>query len=1047
MSNSASAKPRIVRYRKTRWAIGLVLVYTLVGFFLLPAILKRQLIDRLPEYTKRNVTIDNVKINPYALSLTIEGLALRENDGTRFATFNSIYVNLQLSSIVRGGFVFDEVTLTNLQVQITRETNGVFNFANLLPSDSPTSGSAKPAMELPRIFIEKFNLDAALIGVLDRARKTPFVTTIAPININLTKFTTVRDEHSPYAFNAKTESGESFSWSGQLTVNPLQSNGSLKLGGIKLKKYVPYSEDYTPVEILDGVVEVGANYQVAFAGPTGLQLDISKGTLHLAGLQLKATGDAEPFLTLPEFAIDGIEASLAKRSVHVGQVSASGAKTTIRRERDGSLQLQHLINLPKSETPAAPASVGKANAVWTAGIDEIRFDDFAVTWLDQQPAVPAQIKLDKLTLNLKSVSNQTNAPIQTSLALRWNDSGNISVEGPIVVLPNPSASLKIKVAGLDLRPLHPYISEQLQLSLLSGAIGTEGQVQLSLPDAGGPRINFKGDFGLTNLTSIDTVAFKDFVALQSLTVSGIVAELPANRFQASEVKLSGLKTTLVILSNKVSNLQAIFPAKPAAGGSSTPIPAQSATNPTAFTAQVGAVVFDQASLNFIDQSIQPNCFFNLQELSGSIRGLSTEKLSTSPVDLKGRVDEASSFSVTGKINPLPRELFVDLAVAMKNMDLTPFTPYMEKFGGYPMNKGKLSLTLNYLINQKALQSSNVIHLDQLTLGAYNSSPDATKLPVRLGIALLKDRNGRIALDVPVAGRLDDPKFRVSPIILQVVVNMLTKAATSPFSLLGSMFGGGEELSFVAFEPGQAIVPPGELKKLNTMTTALYERPALSLEIKGSADSAKDRPALALFKLDQQLKTMRLKELAAAGDTSQSIEQLKLTPTDSQRLTLSLYQQTFGTNQIVVTNPIVAITNVVPVVTTAVPKPAPAVRRTSTAGMRGVEYLALAGKRPVAAKSQPVASTPTVVTNTVPSPVATTEPAATTLTPEAMLAALVAKMEVTDNDLRKLMQDRAHAVQSYLLQSGKVTAERLFLISPKPTDSTTTGELRVNLSLN
>ena len=182
MSTSIPEKKRIVRFRKTRWALGLVIVYTLVGFFLLPAILKRQLISRLPEYTKRRATIDQVKINPYALSLTIRGLALTEPDGTRFASFDSLYVNLQLSSILHAGFDFDEVTLTNLQVQITRETNGVFNFANLIPPAIPTPGTTKPPAELPRIFIEKLNLEGAFVGLLDRGRRVPFVTSITPIN-------------------------------------------------------------------------------------------------------------------------------------------------------------------------------------------------------------------------------------------------------------------------------------------------------------------------------------------------------------------------------------------------------------------------------------------------------------------------------------------------------------------------------------------------------------------------------------------------------------------------------------------------------------------------------------------------------------------------------------------------------------------------------------------------------------------------------------------------------------------------------------------------
>ena len=241
--------------------------------------------------------------------------------------------------------------------------------------------------------------------------------------------------------------------------------------------------------------------------------------------------------------------------------------------------------------------------------------------------------------------------------------------------------------------------------------------------------------------------------------------------------------------------------------------------------------------------------------------------------------------------------------------------------------------------------------------------------------------------------------------------------------------------------------PAELKKLNTLTTALYERPGLNLEIKGSTDATKDGPALALFKLDQQLKTMRLKELAGTGDTTQSIEQLTLLPADSQRLLVSLYQQTFGTNQTSTTNLVLIATNVTPAIALS-PSPSPPVnRRTSNTGLRGVELLTRVGQPSVPPKAGPTATNLTTTRNSVPSSVAAPESPTAVISPEAMQAALVAKMEVTDNDLRRLMQDRAKSVQAYLLQTGKVTAERLFLISPKPTDIATSRELRVNLTLN
>ena len=166
------------------------------------------------------------------------------------------------------------------------------------------------------------------------------------------------------------------------------------------------------------------------------------------------------------------------------------------------------------------------------------------------------------------------------------------------------------------------------------------------------------------------------------------------------------------------------------------------------------------------------------------------------------------------------------------MDLSPLTPYSGRYLGYVIEKGKLALNLHYLIEKKKLDSQNKIFLDQFTLGSQVDSPDATKLPVRLAIALLKNRRGEIDLDIPVSGQIDDPKFSIGRIIIKILLNLLVKAATSPFALLGALFGSGEELSYVEFDHGLANLNEAGVKKIDTLIKALHDRPSLKIDIEG-----------------------------------------------------------------------------------------------------------------------------------------------------------------------------------------------------------------------
>ena len=104
------------------------------------------------------------------------------------------------------------------------------------------------------------------------------------------------------------------------------------------------------------------------------------------------------------------------------------------------------------------------------------------------------------------------------------------------------------------------------------------------------------------------------------------------------------------------------------------------------------------------------------------------------------------------------------------------------------------------------------------------------------MSLLKNRNGEIKLDIPVSGELNDPKFSVGRIVLKVIMNLLEKAATSPFALLGAAFGGGEQLGYAEFDHGSASLTDETKKKLDIIGKALYDRPALKMDIVGHAGS-------------------------------------------------------------------------------------------------------------------------------------------------------------------------------------------------------------------
>jgi len=281
---------------------------------------------------------------------------------------------------------------------------------------------------------------------------------------------------------------------------------------------------------------------------------------------------------------------------------------------------------------------------------------------------------------------------------------------------------------------------------------------------------------------------------------------------------------------------------------------------------------------------------NLFDINGSITGLSSDEDALGEVELSGAYDRYAPLQITGKINPLRNDLYVALTVDFRDMDLTSISPYAGRYAGYAVEKGKLSFQLHYLIQKNKLDAQHNILIDQFTFGDPVESPDATKLPVRLAVALLKDRNGEIRLDLPVSGELNDPQFRVGRVVLKIIVNLLEKAATSPFALLGALFGGGEQLGYAEFDYGSAALTDAVKKKLDILEKALTERPALRMDIIGHADPEQDREGLKQSRMQQKIRAQKIRELAGKKDETATLESVIVSPQEYPLLLKRAYKE-------------------------------------------------------------------------------------------------------------------------------------------------------------
>jgi hypothetical protein len=463
-----------------------------------------------------------------------------------------------------------------------------------------------------------------------------------------------------------------------------------------------------------------------------------------------------------------------------------------------------------------------------------------------------------------------------------------------------AANLNLKLAAIDLAAVQPYVAQFTSMTLMTGALSGDAKLKYG---AAHPALQFAGNLSVAKLHTVDNALHQDFINWEHLDVQGLNFQHDPDRLNIDRVAARGLYARVIIEPDTTLNVKRVLtgpgatlivpagskgetvaataepapalppPPRKSKRAAAAPAAATPAKAPIPFPMTIKKVTLTASEADFTDLSVMPNFSTGIKKLEGSVVGLSSDPKSRAKVDIKGSVDEYAPVSISGEVNLLSAALFTDLSMNFSNIELSTFNPYSGKFAGYNISKGKLTTELHYKVENRKLDAQHHIVVDQLEFGEKTESKAAVSLPVKLAVSLLKDKDGVIDLNLPISGTIDDPKFRLGPLIWKVLVNLLEKAVTAPFALLGSLFGGGPDLQFVDFKPGSAELDPAAVDRAHAVAKALTARPQLKIEVPIAAVKELDRPRLVDEKLqaqlhDEQAASANKKSAAASTDFAQ-----------------------------------------------------------------------------------------------------------------------------------------------------------------------------------
>jgi uncharacterized protein involved in outer membrane biogenesis len=913
---------------KLFWAaavpLALVGLYAVLGFKVAPGIVRDQAQAFVREHYARELAIGEISIHPFKLQAEVRNLSLPDADGKPMLGFERLFVDFELSSLWNRAFTFKDVIVEAPAARVVLRPDGSLNLADLaLPEEEPESPT-------PSVWIQSLAVDRGAIEFTDEARSKPITRKFEDAGFGLKDFRTTPDG-GDFSFVARSPNDETFEWKGRFAVEPaISSEGEFKLGNLQAAGLLDFLGDARPFHATRGSIGLSGSYRVVLGDEIELGVDIP--TVELKDFSFRARGADADWVQFPSLLISGTRLALPAQTVQVDKVVLDGLTAQAWLAADGTVNLQQMLDFSALEAEAsappatsdAPGSAAAAPAPaaparpWTVALGGFELTNAKVAFEDRSAEPYKSFELAPVNLRVADISLDLARPLPVELDATINGHALFDAKGTLT--PEPlAADFDISFAKARMQLLQPWVLPVADLTITGGELNVTGKATLAPPGQDRPEVTFAGEVTIDGFRSVDNALKQDFVNFDRLTLAKVSYAMAPDALSIDTVTVRNPYARVIISPEQVINIAAVLDpqgtaaalearrAAAAAEAAMTPAerrraarekeaaaeaeekakqaarkagktaaPVEQPVPPDTFPIRIRELRIEGGRMNFSDYFVQPNFSADVQDLSGTVGGISSAFESHAKVDLAGKLGEFSPVSIRGELQPFAFDRYTDIGLKFENISLPILNPYSTPLAGYAIAKGKLTTDLHYRIENRNLDAQHKIRVDQLEWGEATATQGEATLPVKFATALLKDRHGVISLDVPVAGTLDDPTFRIGPIVWQVIKNIIAKAVTAPFALLGSLFAGAEEAQFVDFAPGEDSLDAATAERLGALAQSLVEKPELKLDVPIGTLPELDRPALADRAYRSALEavlTMRYAKAAKKGEPVPAFDSL------------------------------------------------------------------------------------------------------------------------------------------------------------------------------
>ena len=831
--------------RRRYWLLIIIsafyIVYIALAYFYLPGRLKQVVVGDVSQMIGREIALDRININPFAVSIRVFGFAIADKPGKPLLGWHQFFVNVGFwKSIFKREVALDEVSIDQPEINIEKHTDH-YNFTEIFDrfntEPAPENNTDQPPDKAIRLALEVFhtNIKQGIFRFLDLTGSSEARFHLDNINIEFKElYLATGDEHlNPFELGAAIPGGGEIRLTGQYRIDPLHVDAEVAANGVELSSFSGFVENILPMKVNGGKLSFSTRVLAQKDGE--FQFRLNEGGFRFAELTLDDDIDHPSLLRAGSIEVKGVAFDLLQKAFTIQDVTLDGITTNQWLDTMGKLRYEKSIQKPpgtpkpQPDVPTEPPQT--PGAPWHVLIKHLGLKNGTLNFSDQKKEITVDHSLSEVTLSLENVTFDPNEKMTVQFSTLLDGTGRIGVTGGMVLSPF-SMNLDYQLENIKLLLFSEYLETASFMRIDRGSLSAKGALVKGVEEKAPLTARF--DLALNDFQVADTRSGGALFRFNAFELDDFLLNLDEHRISLSTVTFKKPVIFAERSSEKTTNLGTLSKSGKAVSKGGDQGKSIEPEAPSDWTFSIKESILKDGAVHYADHSVSPIFKTALSNLSLSLGPLATYGAGDTPFTFTGKLDQYAPFALKGTLATSGNETGLTFTSSLEGLEMPGLSPYSAAFIGNNLRSGKLSLNLDYSLKNRKLKGKNHIVAEKLYLGDKVPGDPAVKVPVALGLALLRDTRGVIDLNVGVSGDLDDPGFSVSGVVIKALVNIITKAVASPFKLLGALAGGPEDLGEIAFREGQTTLDKENETRLKQLAEALKKRPQLALVVKGNA---------------------------------------------------------------------------------------------------------------------------------------------------------------------------------------------------------------------